>query len=78
MKKLKDKPTEIKKITLQEIVREDATEKFLLSLPSGILVSLESSKRSVEQLANLGIGSVNEVMRFHELLKSKTKGSYLG
>lgn len=79
MKNPKQKPekSEIKRISLREI-QDEPSEKFFLSLPSGISVAIESSKRNVEQLANLGISTVNEVVRWFDLLKTKQKVSYLG
>lgn len=79
MKNQKEKPKieTIKKIEFQEN-REEPSEKFFISLPNGIVVGSESSKKTIEELANISINSVNEVLRFNEILKDKQRRSYYG
>jgi hypothetical protein len=70
----------IKKIIREKVVsaEEEPTEKFLLALPNGITCMIESSQKSIEELASLGVGSVNSVLQFNSELNSKIKRSYLG
>lgn len=56
----------------------EPSEKVLISLPNGITVLLESSEKDIQELTDLSISTANNIMEFHNELKSKYPSSYHG
>ena len=57
-------------------VNFEPSEKFIVNLPNGITVVLESCEKDINDLANLGVEAVNSILTFNDQLKSKIKMVY--
>ena len=58
-------------------VNFEGSEKISISLPNFVKVTLESSEKELNEIAELGVNSINSILRFNEILKNQEKRTYI-
>ncbi len=54
------------------------SEKLTISLANGILINLQSCEKDLNEMADLGVNSINAILNFNEnLQKKKGTGEYI-